>query len=157
MPAPKGNQYAKGNKGTEKKFTPQQWQDKINEYFSFCDNNPLYKNEALKSGDRAGEIIRIPAARPYLIEGLCNYANIHPQTFYNYLEKEGYEDYFEITARARNRIYQQNIENGYIGAYDSNLVSRKLGLADKKELRAELKEQKINLEYNGTLVNLRGI
>jgi len=157
MPAPKGNQYAKGNKGTEKKFTPQQWQDKINEYFSFCDNNPLYKNEALKSGDRAGEIIRIPAARPYLIEGLCNYANIHPQTFYNYLEKEGYEEYFEITARARNRIFQQNIENGYIGAYDSNLVSRKLGLADKKELRAELKEQKINLEYNGTLVNLRGI
>ena len=157
MPAPKGNQYAKGNKGTEKKFTPQQWQDKINEYFSFCDNNPLYKNEALKSGDRAGEIIRIPAARPYLIEGLCNYANIHPQTFYNYLEKEGYEEYFEITARARNRIFQQNIENGYIGAYDSNLVSRKLGLAEKKEIRAELKEQKINLEYNGTLVNLRGI
>ena len=157
MPAPKGNKFAVGNKGTEKKFTPEQWQKKIDEYFSFCDNNPLFKNEALKSGDRAGEIIRIPAARPYLIEGLCNYANIHPQTFYNYLEKEGYEEYFEITARARNRIFQQNIENGYIGAYDSNLVSRKLGLADKKELRAELKEQKINLEYNGTLVNLRGI
>ena len=157
MPAPKGNKFAVGNKGTEKKFTPQQWSDIIEEYFSFCDNNPLFKNEALKSGDRAGEIIRIPAARPYLIEGLCNYANIHPQTFYNYLEKEGYEEYFEITARARNRIFQQNIENGYIGAYDSNLVSRKLGLADKKELRAELKEQKINLEYNGTLVNLRGI
>lgn len=157
MPAPKGNKFAVGNKGTEKKFTPQQWADVIEDYFNFCDNNPLFKNEALKSGDRAGEIIRIPTARPYLIEGLCNYANIHPQTFYNYLEKEGYEDYFEITARARNRIFQQNIENGYIGAYDSNLVSRKLGLADKKELRAELKEQKINLEYNGTLVNLRGI
>ena len=120
MPAPKGNKFAVGNKGTEKKFTPQQWSDIIEEYFNFCDNNPLFKNEALKSGDRAGEIIRIPAARPYLIEGLCNYANIHPQTFYNYLEKEGYEDYFEITARARNRIFQQNIENGYIGAYDSN-------------------------------------
>ena len=157
MPAPKGNKFAVGNKVTEKKFTPQQWSDIIEEYFNYCDNNPLFKNEALKSGDRAGEIIRIPAARPYLIEGLCNYAKIHPQTFYNYLEKEGYEDYFEITARARNRIFQQNIENGYIGAYDSNLVSRKLGLADKKELRAELKEQKINLEYNGTLVNLRGI
>ena len=157
MPAPKGNKFAVGNKGTEKKFTPEQWQKKIDEYFSFCDNNPLFKNEALKSGDRAGEIIRIPAARPYLIEGLCNYANIDPQTFYNYLEKEGYEEYFEITARARNSIFQQNIENGYIGAYDSNLVSRKLGLAEKKEIRAELKEQKINLEYNGTLVNLRGI
>ena len=157
MPAPKGNKFAVGNKGTEKKFTPEQWQKKIDEYFSFCDNNPLFKNEALKSGDRAGEIIRIPTARPYLIEGLCNYANIHPQTFYNYLEKEGYEDYFEITARARNRIFQQNIEYGYVGAYDSNLVSRKLGLAERKEIRAELKEQKINLEYNGTLVNLRGI
>ena len=157
MPAPKGNKFAEGNKGTEKKFTPQQWSDIIEEYFNYCDNNPLFKNEALKSGDRAGEIIRIPAARPYLIEGLCNYANIDPKTFYIYLEKEGYEDYFEIKARARNRIFQQNIENGYIGAYDSNLVSRKLGLADKKELRAELKEQKINLEYNGTLVNLRGI
>jgi hypothetical protein len=157
MPAPKGNKFAVGNKGTEKKFTPQQWSDIIEEYFNYCDNNPLFKNEALKSGDRAGEIIRIPTARPYLIEGLCNYANIHPQTFYNYLEKEGYEDYFEITARARNRIYQQNIEFGYVGSYDSNLVARKLGLADKKELRAELKEQKINLEYNGTLVNLRGI
>lgn len=157
MPAPKGNKFAVGNKGTEKKFTPQQWSDIIEEYFSFCDNNPLFKNEALKSGDRAGEIIRIPAARPYLIEGLCDFAKIDMQTFYNYLEKEGYEDYFEITARARNRIFQQNIEYGYVGAYDSNLVSRKLGLADKKELRAELKEQKINLEYNGTLVNLRGI
>lgn len=157
MPAPKGNQYAKGHKGTEKKFTPQQWADAIQDYFDYCDKNPIYKNEALKSGDRAGEIIRIPAPRPYLIEGLCHYLKIDTQTFYNYLEKEGYEDYFEITSRARNRIFQQNIEYGYVGAYDSNLVSRKLGLAERKEIRAELKEQKINLEYNGTLVNLRGI
>lgn len=157
MPAPKGNQYAKGHKGTEKKFTPQQWADAIQNYFDYCDKNPIYKNEALKSGDRAGEIIRIPTARPYLIEGLCDHANVSLQTFYNYLEAEGWEEYFEITARARNRIYQQNIEFGYVGAYDSNLVARKLGLADKKELRAELKEQKIQLEYNGSLVNLRGI
>lgn len=157
MPAPKGNQYAKGHKGTEKKFSPEQWKKKIDDYFEYCYKNPLYKNEVLKSGNRAGEIIHIPVNRPYLIEGLCNYLGIDRQTFYNYLEKKGYEEYFDITEHARTRIFQQNLELGYIGAYDSNLVSRKLGLADKKELRAEMKEQKINLEFNGKPVDLRGI
>ena len=110
MPAPKGNQYAKGHKGTKGRFTPQQWADAIQDYFDYCDKNPIiYKNKALKSGDRAGEIIRIPTARRYSIRGLCDYANVSLQRFYTYLEKEG-EEYFEITSRARNRIFQENKE-----------------------------------------------
>lgn len=136
MAAPKGNQYAKGHKGTEKMFTPDELRRKFEEYFKWCDKHPIKVKESIKSGINAGQIIIIEKVRPYLIEGLIDYLPVDPQTFYNYEKKEGYEDYFDIVAWARNKVYTQNLELGYVGEFDSGLVARKLRLAEKSEINA---------------------
>ena len=157
MGAPKGNKYAEGceTSGQPKCFsTPGEWLNAVNSYFDWCDNNPWMKNEALKSGVDAGKIIQIPTQRPYLIEGLCNYLGISLQTFYNYESKDEYKEYFEISKYARNRIVNQNLEGGYVGAFDSGLVARKLGLIDKKEVEANttLKIQELPKEKISELI-----
>ena len=141
MAAPKGNQYAKGCKTSGKPLafdTPDKWRKAIDSYFDWCDNNPIDKVDVVKSGMDAGKLLYIPTVRPYLIEGLCDYLNISMQTFYNYEKAKGYEDYFEITAYARNRVFTQNLTYGYTGAFDSALVARKLGLAERKELNGSI-------------------
>jgi len=141
MAAPKGNQFAKDSgEGRPMAYaTPGEWKKAIQKYFDWCDQNPIYKNEALKSGERAGEIIQIPTQRPYLIEGICDHLDISTQTFYNYEKAEGYEDFFDISAWARNKCFKQNVEHGYTGGFDAGLVARKLGIADKKEMEANIK------------------
>ena len=148
MGAPKNNSYHKGitgeGQGCPRIYnTPEAYKTDIQRYFDWCDKNPLMKNEALKSGLDAGRVIQIPTQRPYLIEGLCDFLNISIQTFMNYESKEGYNDFFEVSAWARNKIYTQNLSYGYVGAFDAGLVARKLGIADKKELEANIKATEI--------------
>jgi hypothetical protein len=140
-PAPKGNQYAKGCETNGKPLafkTPEEWRKAIDRYFDWCDANAINKVDVVKSGMDAGKPLYIPTVRPYLIEGLCDFLGISMQTFYNYEKAKGYEDYFEISAYARNRVFTQNLTYGYTGAFDSGLVARKLGLADKQELKGML-------------------
>ena len=139
-PAPKGNKYwmVRLKDGREKDYTPEELADAIEAYFDWCDNNPIDKVDVVKSGMDAGKLLYIPTVRPYLIEGLCDFLHISIQTFYNYEKAKGYEDYFEVTAYARNRVFTQNLTYGYTGAFDSALVARKLGLAERKELNGSI-------------------
>lgn len=50
-------------------------------YFEYCDNHPI-KESVIHQ--RSGEIIELPKARPYTIEGLCNYIGIAKSVLYNY-------------------------------------------------------------------------
>lgn len=133
MPAPKGNKYWTKRKkdGKERKLTPIELLDEAYEYFQWCEDNPMYKNEVLRGGSRAGELIEIPIERPKSINGLCNYISICERTFRNY---EDVEDYVPITSHIRSIIEQNQFDGAVIGIYDSNIIARKLGLADKKEI-----------------------
>lgn len=143
MPAPKG--HPKYNEAFKTKlYTPQELWDNSVEYFNFCDENPLEKTEQAKFPSRPykdvnGEMVypdnltRIPTKKPYSIEGLCNFLKMSYQTFLNYESKEGYETYFEVCTRIRQIINEQHFEGGMVGYFCSNIVTRKLGLAEKTE------------------------
>jgi hypothetical protein len=148
MAAQKGNKYHKGlSDGRPMLFsTPDEYRSAIQRYFDWCDANPIMKNEALKSGPDAGRIIQIPTQRPYLIEGLCDYLEMSVQTFHNYENNEIYKDFFEVSAWARNKIFTQNLSHGYVGGFDAGLVARKLGIADKQEMKAEVAARITGLE-----------
>jgi len=156
MPAPKGNQFAKDSgEGRPMEYaSAKEWKTAIESYFTWCDNNPIQKNEALKSGIDAGRIIQIPTQRPYLIEGLCDFLNISVQTFHNYEKKEGYEDFFEASTWARNKVFSQNLTFGYTGAFDAGLVARKLGIADKQEVKNNIEGGTLSINVGGTELNL---
>lgn len=146
-PAPKG--HAKwGNPLKPKKYTPEQLWDGACNYFEWVDKHPWKKIEQKKgstvisaksdvklSRKAIAGFIAIPTQRPYTIEGLCNFLDINLQTFINYSERENYETHFDVCARIRQIIDTQHFEGGMVGAFNSNIVTRKLGLVEKQEIQ----------------------
>lgn len=133
MPAPKGHPMWANMKRPKIFKTPVELWNQACDYFYWCDENPWYKNEALKSGDRAGEIIKIPVQRPYTIIGLCNYLNISKQTFHNYQNSKDYKKYFDVAREIAAIIETNQIEGATINAYNHNIIARLLGLVEKTE------------------------
>jgi hypothetical protein len=131
MSAPEGNEFWKlADWGKPKAFTPEELWEKACEYFTWCNENPWNKNEAIKSGDYAGTIIKIPTERPYTLQALCIFSGIVTQTFYNYAQTEAYLD---ITTRIREIIYSQKFEGAAVGAFNASIIARDLGLTDKTD------------------------
>lgn len=132
MAAPKENEFWKLRQthGRELEYkTPKELAEKIYAYFQWCDDNPWYKNEAIKGGDLAGTLVKIPTARPYTISGLCIFLGISTNTWRSYCGKE---DFLSITTHANEVIYTQKFEGAAVGAFNANIIARDLGLQDKQ-------------------------
>ena len=82
MPAPKGNQYALGNKGGRPfKFKSlEELQEKIDDYFT------------------------ITSAEDITITGLALHLDTSRQTLMNYEKEKGYEEYFDSIKIAKTRV-----------------------------------------------------
>ena len=105
------------------------------EYFKWCDENPWIKHEAIKSGDMAGQLVSVPTQRPYTLQGLCLYLDCNTKYFYDFKAslKEDEKDFSEILTRIEQTIYSQKFEGAAVGAFNSSIIARDLGLVDKKE------------------------
>ena len=133
MPAPKDNEYYRLRKfdGRPKQFTPDGFLKACYGYFKWCTGNPVITQDFIKSGDRAGEIVKMEISRPYSIEGLCVHIGIVSDTFQNYSKAAGYEGFFAICAHVREIIRQNQITGGMAGVYNASLTARINGLAEK--------------------------
>lgn len=100
-------------------------------YFDWCSDNPWYRQELIKSGTRAGELIEVPVVRPFTIEGLCVFCGISVDTFCRYEATAGFE---QVTAHLREIIRQNQIEGECVGAYNAIVIGRLHGAATKQEL-----------------------
>lgn len=132
MPAPKGHPLW-GNPLNPKKYTPDGLWDKFCEYLQYCKENPVIKEDFISGGQRAGEIIELKSDQPLCIEEFCNFADISTITFFNYTKTEGYETFFNVCQRIRQVIDSQHFRGGMAGIFNANIVTRKLGLAEKNE------------------------
>ena len=141
MAAPKGHEMW-GNPIKPKTYKPEELWDKAIEYFEWCKDNPWLKHEAIKNGQNCGELVKIPCERPYSIGAFCIHANISAQTFFNYADAKGYETYFDVCSRIKEIIDKQHFEGGMVGAYNANIVTRKLGL--KEQIDTTTKGESIN-------------
>lgn len=149
MAAPKGHPLW-GNPLNVKKYTPEEFWEGAVGYFNWCIDNPIMVYEQSKMPQRlpanynkkthgpiknfTKQIIEIPRKRAFSVEGLCNYLDIHIQTFLNYESKKGYETYFEVVKRVRQIINTQHFEGGMAGVFHSLIVIRKLGLAERTDI-----------------------
>ncbi|MFV0332410.1 MAG: terminase small subunit [Dysgonomonas sp.] len=137
MAAPKGNEFYKRREKDGRELiysTPDKLLEEAYNYFDWCKSNPFHKREVLKGGIRAGEIVEVDIDRPYTIEGLCVYAGISVQTFFNYEQRN---DFFEVVTHIREVIRQNQLEGAIVEAYSPNIVARLLGLSDKKEITGQ--------------------
>lgn len=146
MPAPIGNTFALGNSGLSKQFSsPEELKQYIDQYFVECDNNPIIKQDFIKSGEMAGEIIDLKTQRPYTVEGLCIHLGIDRKTLLNYQKRKGYEEFFHVISQAKRRITDQYVSLGLSGGYNASLVkfllSNNTEYKDKVEVdnRGEMK------------------
>lgn len=138
MAAPAGNQFWKlrYKHGRDKLFsTPDQLWGACSEYFNWCDSHPWWKNEAVKSGDLAGQIIKVPIARPYTLSGLCIYLDVSTSYWKDLKASENLsEDYSAIIIRVEEIIYTQKFEGAAVGAFNANIIARDLGLREKQDV-----------------------
>lgn len=130
--APAKNQFWKQRTkhGRDKLFeSPEQLWIAACEYFTWCDNNPLLTTEF--HGRNAKKCI-VPKMRAYTWTGLEFFLDV--TSFRDYKTNEAYKDFSQIITRIENIIYTQKFEGAAAGLFNANIISRDLGLADKKEV-----------------------
>lgn len=154
MSAPKGNQFwmLRNKHGRDKLFaTPELLWDAACEYFQWCDENPWTTKKAIqkvipmkrKEGKRTRVVNEeqtqkevTPVARPYSLTGLCIYVGASTMWWRNFKEackKKNDEDFLLVITRVEETIETQQFEGACVGAFNANIIARKLGLVDKQQ------------------------
>lgn len=150
MAAPKGNQFWKlrSEHGRDKLFEiPSLLWEAATQYFNWVDAHPWYKNEAIKSGDSAGKIMRVPIARPYTITGFLLYVGANTD-YWRQFKSASHEGFSPVIDQIENAMYTQKFEGAATGAFNANIIARDLGLADKSQTELTGKD---GIPFNITL------
>ena len=149
MAAPKGNQFwmLRSKHGRDKLFaTPEALWEAACEYFQWCDENPWTTRKAIqrtmpvrrKKGKRTETVNEVsPTQRPYSLTGLCIYLGTSSRwwsSFRSECMKKNDEDFLHVIARVEETIETQQFEGACVGAFNANIIARKLGLSDKQEV-----------------------
>lgn len=139
----KGNRYGvdSGNFFKPKKFeTPEDLVNSFVDYLEWNSERFFEKQEAIKSGDLAGSCMTVQINYPLTIRAFCSFVGIHITTFHNYQSDEQYKEYFGVCKKIKQFIEQDQIEGAAIGAYNSNLIARLIGLKDSQQSELILPE-----------------
>lgn len=151
MAAPKNNEFHKLRLkvGSEPKYTPETLGDTALKYFEYIKKNPFYQKQAFAY---KGEItvIELPIIKPYTILGFCNFAGIVHNTYLNYKKKN--KAYLRVITRIEEIILNQKFEGAASNIFNSNIISRDLGLIDKQQ-----KEENVNMNINLTPAKIKQI
>lgn len=150
MAAPISNSYWQNRKkhGRNRAFTTgDELETAWIEFFQWCNDNPWYRNEAIKSGESAGQIIPIPTQRPYTEAGFQAYHSLG-ERYIQQLTKslEGKEDddskdISSVLTWARNVCLSNKLEGAIVGAFNANIIARIDGYVEKTSI--ELSSVKI--------------
>lgn len=152
MAAEKGNEYWLRRKthGKPKKIkSPQVLWEYACEYFDMVSNNPFIKQDFIRGGEMAGSIVKLETVRPFTWEGFGDYLFekdvILDLRDYRYNKDDRYNDYAEIITRIGAIIYNQKFEGAAVGAFNSNIIARDLGLSEKTDIK---NNSSIKISYN---------
>lgn len=119
--------------------TPQKLWELACEYFQSVDENPGYRKDFIKGGEKAGAIVSIENIRPYTWEGLENF--LHERKIITNLDDyrqntDGrYSSYAGIIRLIGKIIYDRNFSGAAMNLLNSNLIARQLGLAEKSQIK----------------------
>lgn len=109
-------------------------------YFTWCEKNPLYSQKS-QYDTKLGEwkVIAEPKLRATTLIGLCHFIGIDTETFRRYRTGELCNgDLKEAAVLIDEMIYKQKFEGAAADMLNSSFIGRDLGLADKKEIKANI-------------------
>ena len=147
MAAPKGNNYweFRNKHGRDFEYTPESLLEEAIEYFNYMLGRVWNKKESIKSGDLAGSLIDVPTSTPFSSESFCLFADISMDTFRNYKSNvDPYKGFFDVATWAQTVIDSNQLEGATVGAYNPNIIARKLGLVDKSSTDHTTKGESLN-------------
>ena len=134
--------------GRPPKFkTPEELEAKAEEYFKWCDANPIriYKrkdagaNQTAKSGSgvksQEGEAF---ANRPYTLDGLCLHLGISDWSAFKVSECYQTPEFLGVIRALEMRVRDQQVSGAMVGVYNSNLTARLNGIADTQNVNANI-------------------
>lgn len=133
MSAPIGNQFWKhrSKHGRDKLFaSPELMWDAACEYFQWCQDNPLEEEDY--RGKDADRVI-LHKMRPFTMHGLCRYLDCGTAYFRNF-KTTCPEDFKAVITRIEETVYDQKFTGAAAGFLNANIISRDLGLTDKKDI-----------------------
>ncbi len=141
MPAPKKNAFWKfrSKHGRNKLFdSPQLLWEEACKYFEWCCDNPLEKSIPVKAGPEFGKSVRVELERPFTLVGLCSYLGCSENYFRNFKSNnKSAEGFMAVIDQIKQIIEVQQFERAAVGIFNANIISRMLGLVDKKEVKKE--------------------
>ena len=128
-----GNEFWKGRSshGAKPKFEdPDDLWAACVEYFEWVEANPLLEDKLIPFQGKAGhETVR--KMRAMTITGLCGFLDISQRSWGHW--RSNRIDLSEVIERVESIIYQQKFEGAAADLLNANIISRELGLSDKKE------------------------
>ncbi|WP_438423116.1 terminase small subunit [Aquimarina macrocephali] len=143
MGAPKGNQFWKlrSKHGRDKLFaTPELLWEAACEYFQWCDDNPLIENKVINSAKEGVVDHPVSKVRVYTLNGLCLYLDCNDAYLRQFKvllrgkEDKLSKDFSTVITHIEKTIYEQQFTNAAADLLNANIISRSLGLTDKKDL-----------------------
>lgn len=140
MAAPKGNQFWKmrTKHGVDKLFTEFKtlWEAAC-EYFQWCTENPIIEKDWV--GKEGNEIER-EHPRAFTMQGLCLYLGVNTVYFNQFesrmesLSDEQKEGFAQVIKAIRETCYNQKFTYAAVNLMNANLISRDLGMVDRKDI-----------------------
>lgn len=134
---------------------PEDLWNKFTEYCSWVDNNPWVvkgssssasttgKEETEKSGHRSVRQDVRTYQRPYTLYGFCAYIGCGKWADLrrNYHDRAGFP---EVMEQIENVVTSYQVEGAMLRQFESNIVARLNGLADKKEVELPIDTSKFD-------------
>lgn len=144
MGAPPGNQFWKlrSKHGRDRLFADAKLLlESAEEYFEWCEANPLIEIDFKgKDADR----VELPRMRAFTIQGLCLYLGCNVRYFDDFerkvigdSDKPEDKDFSSVITRIREVIYTQKYTGAAAGFLNPLLVSKDLGLVDRKDITTD--------------------
>jgi len=140
MSAPQGNRFweQRSRHGRDTLFaSPEMMWEAACEYFQWCEDNPLYEKDWV--GKDAYEVDK-PKMRPFTMQGLCRHLDCNTEYFRQFkgrIKDNDPQDFSRVITRIEETIYEQKFAGAASGFLNANIISRDLGLIDKKDLKVD--------------------
>ena len=133
MPAPKGNEYWRRRLSTGRKpafNSPEEMLEKAIEYIEWVEENPLVEERVFSTKNGIVHTT-VHKMRAMTYAGLYIFLGISKSTWIDYKKDD---DFSTVIKQIENIFYEQKFTGAAADLLNANIISRDLGLADKKEL-----------------------
>ena len=130
--------------------SPEALWEAAQEYFKFCDDNPIKTKRTIQSGKSTGEKVEVEHTRLYNIKAFCIHAGISERYLKDITQSHANDSvYFQVVERILYIIYSQNVEGASADIFNPIIVSKMLQL----EKAPDDKEPNVKIEIVSSISN----